>query len=318
MCAIEWRGHGDSARPSTDHQASHRVHARCVLRPLRNGQARLFGQRCAYACMACCAGQAVQGARHPLRRVRHPACTPLLFGELPLNGSTICAPDRGQRGSLGGDTSQSPDEFEPSDPRRPKNNHRSARSDNRASEEFFYQGFNLKAWIAQYGSTYEVETALRSHPENEEIFRQERSEGGVHIECPFEDEHSEPGGTGTFVTNASDNGDRGIGVHCCHNSRLANRGTGQRVDRLIFITRMLDSARLLWRICKIPSLAAVQYRPASTTMRAVVLGALISGQSTRTASVSMRASVTPTSLPSPANSISTGSTRAARSRSIQA
>ena len=113
-------------------------------------------------------------------------------------------------------------------------------NDDRAPRKFVHQGFDLKAWIAQYGGSFELETALRSHPENEEIFRQERGEGGVHIECPFEDEHTEPGGTGTFIVNASQNDGRGIGLHCCHNSCLTARGDGQRIDRLIFIKRMLE------------------------------------------------------------------------------
>ncbi len=74
-----------------------------------------------------------------------------------------------------------------------------------------FQGFDLKAWAAQYGATFQIEDALRSSSNlPSDFFRTERDEGGVHIECPFENEHTEPGGTGTFIVNASENGDTAL------------------------------------------------------------------------------------------------------------
>lgn len=121
-----------------------------------------------------------------------------------------------------------------------KSQQQRASNGDRARRKFSHQGFDLNVWIAQYGRTFELEAALRSHPANEELFRQERGEGGVHIECSFEEKHTEPGGLGTFVVNASQNGDRGLGFHCCHNSCLTARGDGQRIDRLNFINKMLE------------------------------------------------------------------------------
>ena len=98
----------------------------------------------------------------------------------------------------------------------------------------------LKTWIAQYGATFEINTALRSRAPAD-IFRGGRAGNpGVHIACPFEDTHTAVGGTGTFVVNASENGGRGFAVHCCHEHCLRDRGDGKSVDRLIFLEKMLE------------------------------------------------------------------------------
>ena len=99
-----------------------------------------------------------------------------------------------------------------------------------------FQGFDLKAWAAQYGATFQIEDALRSSSNlSSDFFRTERDEGGVHIECPFENEHTEPGGTGTFVVNASENADHGFSIFCSHSSCKTRRGRGASVDRLLFL-----------------------------------------------------------------------------------
>jgi len=110
------------------------------------------------------------------------------------------------------------------------------------NREHTFEGFNLKHWVAQYGTTFEIESALRTH-KDDAFFGAEREQGGVHIPCPFEDEHSESGGTGTFVVNASDNeGRAGFCVHCVHDSCRTRRGntTGNGVDRLLFVKKMLE------------------------------------------------------------------------------
>ena len=66
----------------------------------------------------------------------------------------------------------------------------------------------------------------------------------MHIECPFEVEHTEPGGTGTFVINASENGDHGFSIFCSHSSCKTRRGKGASVDRLLFLRKMLEDGWL--------------------------------------------------------------------------
>lgn len=99
----------------------------------------------------------------------------------------------------------------------------------------------FERWLGKYGKTFNIEDALRTYAPAE-IFGSPRSSGqpGVHITCPFEETHTEPGGSGTFVVNASENGDIGLGIHCCHAHCLGDRGDGHRVDRAVFIIRMAE------------------------------------------------------------------------------
>src|SRR5690349_8797314 len=65
------------------------------------------------------------------------------------------------------------------------------RPSTKPSNDFTFQGFDLRVWAAQYGATFEVEHALRSGTRlPSDLFRDTRHAGGVHIQCPFEDEHS--------------------------------------------------------------------------------------------------------------------------------
>ena len=108
-----------------------------------------------------------------------------------------------------------------------------------------FHGFDLAAWAAQYGATFAIEQALRSSQNlPSDFFRSPRAEGGVHIRCPFEDEHSESGGTGTFVINASDNGKHGFSIFCCHSSCKTSHGNGTRADRLLLLKKMLEDGWL--------------------------------------------------------------------------
>jgi hypothetical protein len=112
----------------------------------------------------------------------------------------------------------------------------------RSAEPVEHAGRNFGAYCGAYGGSFEIEDALRATAPDD-IFRNPRAQGGVHIECPFEAEHSNAGDQGTFVVNASENSDRGFGLHCCHQSCLTQRGNGTAVDRAIFLREML---RLGW------------------------------------------------------------------------
>lgn len=50
----------------------------------------------------------------------------------------------------------------------------------------------------------------------DEMIRSQRVKGGFHIECPFEHNHTNPGGEGTFCANGD--GDNSWTIHCTHNS----------------------------------------------------------------------------------------------------
>jgi hypothetical protein len=107
-----------------------------------------------------------------------------------------------------------------------------------------FQGQNLLAWIRQYGPTFEIEKVLRLRAPSD-IFRSSSSgRPKAHIRCPFEHTHTETGGDGTFVVNASENDGRGFGVHCCHAHCLTERGNGTKVDRLVFVQKMLEEGWL--------------------------------------------------------------------------
>lgn len=114
----------------------------------------------------------------------------------------------------------------------------------RESKEQSPTDLNLSVWIAQFGGIFEIETALRARAPSE-IFGSPASGGtGVHIRCPFEETHSSPGGSGTFVVNASANSGRGFAIHCCHAHCLETRGDGTRVDRIPFLERMMENGWL--------------------------------------------------------------------------
>ncbi|NBC37814.1 hypothetical protein GTZ99_14760 [Novosphingobium sp. FSY-8] len=97
-------------------------------------------------------------------------------------------------------------------------------------------GHNLRRWAAKYAKRFEIEALLRDAQPG--MIRDDRgSKAGVHISCPFEDEHSAFGGNGTFVVNASDALDEGresgFVIHCTHNA-CSDR------ERLDFLKAMID------------------------------------------------------------------------------
>jgi energy-coupling factor transporter ATP-binding protein EcfA2 len=99
------------------------------------------------------------------------------------------------------------------------------------------KGFNLKPWVAKSGKRFEVEQMLQDICPD--MIREPRTGGkpGTHIECPFEAEHSDFGGGGTYIVNAGDNladgFEGGFTVHCVHNACSGR-------NRLDFIREMID------------------------------------------------------------------------------
>lgn len=62
---------------------------------------------------------------------------------------------------------------------------------------------------------FDIETIL-THSLPDEMVRSPRAKGGFHIECPFEHNHTNPGGEGTFCANGD--GDNSWTIFCTHNS----------------------------------------------------------------------------------------------------
>jgi hypothetical protein len=99
-------------------------------------------------------------------------------------------------------------------------------------------GFNLVPWAGKYAKVFEIEQMLEEVV-GSDFIRDPRTGGkmGVHVECPFEAEHSSFGGQGTYVINASDNdaegGTSGFTFHCVHNACSGR-------DRLDFLREMID------------------------------------------------------------------------------
>lgn len=102
--------------------------------------------------------------------------------------------------------------------------------------EASFEGGELLTWAANFGPIFEIVTALRTKKPKVIV----RPNGAkTAIQCPFEHEHSKPGGEGCFAVNASDLPRAGLPsiksgfvVHCSHNA-CAGR------DRLAFVDEML-------------------------------------------------------------------------------
>lgn len=99
-------------------------------------------------------------------------------------------------------------------------------------------GFNLKQWAAISAKRFEAQIMIEDLLGDDRL-RDPRASGkaGIHVECPFEAEHSEFGGNGTFVVNASDSYDDGFDggftFKCVHNA-CADR------DRLDLLKGWID------------------------------------------------------------------------------
>lgn len=95
----------------------------------------------------------------------------------------------------------------------------------------------LRAWAGQGNADrFLIHDALLEHADH--ILRPEMDkEDKHHIECPFEDEHTNYGGSGTFIMNAGDTRGGGFVVKCMHAS-CADR------DRLDFLEGMVNKGWL--------------------------------------------------------------------------
>lgn len=93
----------------------------------------------------------------------------------------------------------------------------------------------MKKWAVKFGHSFEIVDALEASGEVEWRTEYDNSTKR-HLACPFEDEHTEPGGGGFYVENASDS-DAGFAANCRHHS-CADR------DRLDFLQAMVDQGWL--------------------------------------------------------------------------
>ena len=100
-----------------------------------------------------------------------------------------------------------------------------------------YQGLDLVVWLAQYGSTFKIEAALRECAPPHILRSRRADQSGVHIQCPFEGTHSQIGGNGTFVADADESG---FIIYCCHQHCLTDRGNGTSLDRALYLRKMLE------------------------------------------------------------------------------
>jgi hypothetical protein len=114
-----------------------------------------------------------------------------------------------------------------------------AEEDDDQSRYITESGFNLRAWSVKKAKRFEVETMLDAIVGGD-FMREPRQSGkpGIHVECPFEAEHTSFGGGGTFVVNASDNYDEGYDsgftFTCVHNACSGR-------DRLDFLKALIDN-----------------------------------------------------------------------------
>lgn len=89
---------------------------------------------------------------------------------------------------------------------------------------------SLRAWAVKHPD-FMIATALLEYAP--QILQGPSIDGRQHIACPFEEEHTEPGGSGTYVVDGTAaKGTKGFAIHCCH-AHCADR------DRLDFIKKMI-------------------------------------------------------------------------------
>lgn len=112
-----------------------------------------------------------------------------------------------------------------------------ADDDDNDRDRYIYNGFNLLAWAKKYATKFEIETMLQDVVGGDFIREERGNKPGVHVECPYESEHSSFGGMGTFVVNASDNYDEGydggFSFTCVHDACSGR-------DRLDFLYGLLE------------------------------------------------------------------------------
>lgn len=111
---------------------------------------------------------------------------------------------------------------------------------------------DLRAWAVRHPD-FMIATAL--HKYAPQVLRDPSKDGKQHIVCPFEEEHTEHGGSGTYVVDGTAaKKTRGFVIHCCH-AHCSNR------DRLDFIKEMLAKGWLPLSALKDPRFLADERRP---------------------------------------------------------
>jgi hypothetical protein len=116
-------------------------------------------------------------------------------------------------------------------------------SDDDDRDRYKFDGKNLLSWAKKHAHKFEVQTMLEECIGGDFIREDRGGKPGVHVECPFEAEHSSFGGMGTFVVNASDNieegYDSGFTFTCVHDACSGR-------DRLDFLRELLEQELITW------------------------------------------------------------------------
>ena len=116
-------------------------------------------------------------------------------------------------------------------------------SDDEDRDRYSYDGKSLLSWAKKYAHKFEIEVMLDECIGGDFIREDRGGKPGVHVECPFEAEHSSFGGMGTFVVSASDNieegYDSGFTFTCVHDACSGR-------DRLDFLRELLEQEVITW------------------------------------------------------------------------
>lgn len=89
---------------------------------------------------------------------------------------------------------------------------------------------DLHAWAVRHPD-FKIASALREYAP--QVVQGPSRGEKQHIVCPFDEEHTETGGSGTYVVDGTAaKGTKGFVIHCCH-AHCADR------DRLLFVREML-------------------------------------------------------------------------------
>ena len=97
---------------------------------------------------------------------------------------------------------------------------------------------NLCRWMALVGKRFRLADAVRDFDPDHIL----NDSGGEKIEvlCPFDENHSEEGKTGFFVSNPGNDGFESWTARCRHN------GCAHLTDRLVFLKALLERTPELW------------------------------------------------------------------------
>lgn len=89
---------------------------------------------------------------------------------------------------------------------------------------------------ARKNYSFDIEELLNACLPEDMLKAERPSKGGYHVTCPYEEDHSTPGGFGTFCANGDDDGEKGWTIHCTHASCKSNGWT--KLDFLAEYIRM--------------------------------------------------------------------------------